>query len=154
MNSLIYKKNMKEYLKILLNFLKKFYPLIIIAAIFLIVVYIFKLPACPIRILTGFPCPSCGMTRAGFEVLKLNFIEAFNYNPCIFLIPLILWVLIFKERPIIKKIYYSKIFWISLIIVVLTTYIIRLIYIYPNYPLNYDPNNIISYIVNFIKNIF
>ena len=41
---------------------------------------------CPIAILFGFPCPACGLTRAGISFLTAHFSTAFQMNPCIFLL--------------------------------------------------------------------
>ena len=38
------------------------------------------LPKCPIYILTGFKCPSCGTQRAIYYLLHLNIQKAFLYN--------------------------------------------------------------------------
>lgn len=59
---------------------------------------------CPIAILFGFPCPACGLTRAGISFLTAHFSTAFQMNPCIFLlIPyfLYLWFYkyIFEKKP-------------------------------------------------------
>lgn len=39
---------------------------------------------CPLVIVTGFPCPGCGMTRALLFVLTGQFIRAWNSNPLIY----------------------------------------------------------------------
>ncbi len=44
---------------------------------------------CPLAAMTGFPCPGCGSTRALFLILTGRFVEAFRYNPCIYL-----WILL------------------------------------------------------------
>lgn len=36
---------------------------------------------CPLYILTGLQCPFCGMTRAHFALLRLDFGAAFDFNP-------------------------------------------------------------------------
>lgn len=41
---------------------------------------------CPIRALTGIPCPSCGMTRATFDLLRLDFADAFSNHPFVFVV--------------------------------------------------------------------
>ena len=40
---------------------------------------------CPWAILTHFPCPACGLTRAGLCVVRLRFAEAARMNAAIFL---------------------------------------------------------------------
>jgi len=39
------------------------------------------LPKCWFYQLTGLQCPACGTQRAIHQLLHLNFIEAFRYNP-------------------------------------------------------------------------
>ena len=51
--------------------------------------YYFQIP-CPIKtLLGGIECPSCGMTRAVFSCLKLDFMQAFSYNFMFWAIPFI-----------------------------------------------------------------
>lgn len=142
---------MKVYFKILWNFIKKYYiPIILLVAYGLITNY-FHVCNCPIKLMIGFPCPGCGMTRACLSILRLDFVSAFRYNPFVFVLPFIMWIIIFNERPIISKLYNSKILWISLLIVVIITYILRLIFIYPNVPMDYYVNNLFNIIVRFFK---
>ncbi len=36
---------------------------------------------CPLRRLLGFPCPTCGVTRAMFSLVRLDFAAYFAYQP-------------------------------------------------------------------------
>lgn len=76
-------------------------------ALFVLVVYVFitlKLfhSLCPFVIMTGIPCPACGLTRAGIAFLKGDFSGACSYNWTIFL-----WILLaiyaFTTRYIFEK---------------------------------------------------
>lgn len=40
---------------------------------------------CPMVILTGLPCPGCGMTRAILCLFTGRLAEAWQYNPCVYL---------------------------------------------------------------------
>lgn len=40
---------------------------------------------CPLLILTGFPCPGCGITRAVLCILTGQFARAWHLNPCAYL---------------------------------------------------------------------
>lgn len=142
----------KEYAFILLKFIRKNILIILFLAIFLILTYIFKIINCPIKFICGYPCPGCGMTRAGFSILRFDFVAAFKYNPLIFIFPVILWIVIFNERPIISKIYKSNVFWIVILIVVVITYVLRLIFVYPNIPMDYYENNLINIIIGLLNN--
>jgi hypothetical protein len=135
-------------------FIKKYWLLLILFMGYVTITYLLKIPNCLIKLFIGFPCPSCGMTRAGFAILRFDFEAAFYYNPLIYLLPLIALVCVFPNTSIFKKLYHSKIFWSLIITIVVINYIIRLIYIYPNPPMDYDSNNIISNTINFIINLF
>lgn len=58
----------------------------------LIVVYYIANKLCGFAIpcifskITGFYCPGCGVTRLLFSLLKLDFYQAFRYNPLIFIL--------------------------------------------------------------------
>ena len=41
---------------------------------------------CPSMWLLGLPCPACGLTRAAFSLLRLDFRMAASYNPMIFFV--------------------------------------------------------------------
>lgn len=134
----------KEYAAIFWKFIKKSYPILLIFLVYVVITYAFHLQNCLVKLLIGYPCPGCGMTRAFFSLLRLDFVGAFRYNPVIFILPFIAWIIIFHERPLLSKIYKSNLFWITLIVIVLLTYILRLIYIYPEVPMDYYSNNLFS----------
>ncbi len=54
---------------------------------------------CPMVLLTGFPCPGCGMSRAAVLFLKGHWKEAWQMHPFIYIV-LILAVLAFIQRYI------------------------------------------------------
>lgn len=57
--------------------------------------------ACPIKHVTGFDCPGCGMTRTALNVLDGNFYQAFRFNSLVFILAplfLIYYLLILKGK--------------------------------------------------------
>lgn len=81
--------------------------------------------SCPIRSLTGIPCPSCGMTRSFLALAKGNLAESISYHlfgPLLFLILLIVAVhtgtelLIGRKLfpPYYKILYRLQLHWIGL----------------------------------------
>ena len=102
---------------------KKFIIPLIITGLLIIAAYVFGI-GCPIKYMTGISCPGCGMSRALYSCLKLDFSAAFHYHPLFFMVPVILVLVFFSDKlkPKIKNI-------IVLIIAVLFigVYIIRLI---------------------------
>lgn len=55
--------------------------LFVMGAVFILFFY-----KCPFRYIWGVPCPGCGMTRALYALLRLRFIEAWNYHPLVYLV--------------------------------------------------------------------
>ena len=43
---------------------------------------------CIFRLMTGIPCPGCGMTRAWLAALRLDFAAAFAYHPLFWVVPI------------------------------------------------------------------
>lgn len=105
---------------------------------------IFKLESCPIKLLIGLPCPGCGMTRAILCLLKLDIKGSFRYNALWLILLFIVVVAILKKYGIFKKLYYSRVFWTLIGTTILTYYILRLIYVYPNEPMDYYYFNLLN----------
>lgn len=58
-----------------------------------ILLYAHLTGGCVIRNLTGMPCPTCGMTRAGLLLFSLRFHDAFFMHPLVYVfVPLVLIV--------------------------------------------------------------
>ena len=106
---------------------------------------------CIIKNVTGIPCPSCGLTRSGIELFKLNFKDVFFYNPMIFLVIIILLVIVFRNTKLIKPVYHNNMFFITCIIIVLGYYFYRMALYFPNHlPMDFDSDAIIPRIVKFL----
>ena len=56
---------------------------IVLIIYYLLVEFIFS-AFCPLVIVTGFPCPGCGITRACLFVITGQFARAWNMNPFIY----------------------------------------------------------------------
>ncbi|MFR7750789.1 MAG: DUF2752 domain-containing protein [Collinsella sp.] len=54
---------------------------------------------CVFRLMTGIPCPGCGMTRAWLAALRLDFATAFAYHPLFWVVP-IAFVLAFVREEV------------------------------------------------------
>jgi len=51
-----------------------------------------KAELCLFKLITNFPCPSCGTTRSIISIIKGNYIEAFYFNPLGYLTALIMFI--------------------------------------------------------------
>ena len=62
------------------------------------------LPKCPIYYFFKVHCPGCGVTRMLFAIFKLNFYQAFRYNPLLFILfPFAVFLFVQNEYSFIKK---------------------------------------------------
>ena len=90
---------------------------IIIAILLLILLIIYLLLGnylhlyidCPIKKITGLYCPGCGITRMFLSLLKLDFYQAFRYNPLLFItLPVFLFfignAILTKKTPLYNKV--------------------------------------------------
>ncbi|WP_300368448.1 DUF2752 domain-containing protein [Brachyspira sp.] len=98
---------------------------------------------CLIKNITGFPCPSCGMTRAYIEVFKLNFNKAFHYHPLFIFPSIIFFITIFRDKlKIANYIYNNYYIIISVLLIFILVYFIRFILLFPNQePFTYNYNS-------------
>lgn len=46
---------------------------ILVLAIYFTVAWCFLYTSCPLVLVTGFPCPGCGLSRAAFSILRGSF---------------------------------------------------------------------------------
>ena len=64
--------------------LREYLILIIILILFLFLILTQNIK-CPFNELTGLHCSGCGITRLVVSILRLDFYQAFRYNPLIFI---------------------------------------------------------------------
>ncbi len=101
---------------------------------------------CPVVLVTGFPCPGCGLTRAGLAILKLDFSRAWALHPFIFPIILLVFLFFFNRYILLKKkmpgLKYFAIFVLSSMILF---YIWRMLRFFPGEPpMSYYQNNLLN----------
>jgi len=83
---------------------------------------------CPIRWLTGVPCPGCGITRSCIAFLRLDFKMAFEYHALtLIIVPSFVYILLGK-RPLFKSKKREMTFFAILIAIFLFYYIFRLFF--------------------------
>lgn len=73
------------------------------AALYFLILYAVFGTICPIKALTGIPCPGCGMTRALGLLLTGQFARSFQMHPL-----LILWILYFLYLAVMRYLYGRK----------------------------------------------
>ena len=95
---------------------------------------------CPIKMLTGFPCPSCGITKSIVSFYKGNLIESFAYHIlgpitvvfCLLIIGLLSFEILTKKEYFNKYIYSRKLAY-GLAIFIGLYHVIRLVYFIQEY---------------------
>lgn len=103
---------------------------------------------CPSVIVTGFPCPGCGMTRAVLYLLKGQFLRSWALNPAAGL--WVLWALWFAFERYIRGRKCRGLTWAltGIALFMITVYIVRMIRYFPNKPpYVYTGNNLFSRII-------
>lgn len=104
--------------------MRKFIALIILLILYLLLSNYFHIYIpCPIKEITGFYCPGCGITRMFYSILKLDIYAAFRYNPLVFLtlpIGIYLYIdyLVRKDKSLYKKIP-EKLWYIIIVIFII-----------------------------------
>ncbi len=108
--------------------------------------YLYSL--CPMVMITGFPCPGCGLTRAGMLLLKFDFAGAFRLQPCIY--PVAVYILLFGWNRYIRGRRMGRGLKFSLIVLmafVILFYIWRMAYCFPGEPpMSYYERNLFGYV--------
>lgn len=102
---------------------------------------------CPFVLLSGFPCPFCGMTRAGFALLHGSFGLAWTLHPFIY-VALIWLVILALNRYILKKGWkWVKAAAAVTLSMILIFYIYRMIVYFPDHaPMGYYKENLLWHI--------
>ena len=68
-------------------------PLLLCLFVVLLAAWDLGVPTCPVRLLTGRPCPTCGTTRSVVAIISGDFGHAWELNPIGFVV-----VLAFAKR--------------------------------------------------------
>ncbi len=83
---------------------------------------------CVFRLMTGIPCPGCGMTRAWLAALRLDFAAAFAYHPLFWVVPIAFVLAFVREEVASSKLKRGiDIAVIVLCVLVVAVWIVRLI---------------------------
>lgn len=119
-------------------------------AIMLVIAYFalgkyFLYSLCPMVVITGYPCPGCGLTRAGFGLLRLDFAGAFRMHPMIY--PIVLYLGIFCWNRYIRRCRMGtglKILLIVVLVAVILFYLWRMCRYFPGEPpMSYYEGNLL-----------
>lgn len=108
-----------------------------VAALLLYGVYTFGGVPCPTKMITGIPCPSCGISRALGSLARGKIAESFQWHP---LWPLALaWPVLYflqqSERfPQLSRLWRRRSLWIAALALLLAVYLLRMGLLFPHKP--------------------
>lgn len=148
-------KVIKDGLKLAVQDLKNIWIAIVVFGAYFLVGRKFLYSLCPCIVLTGFPCPGCGLTRATFSILQGHFAEAWYLHPFSYVI--LLFVLIFAvRRYILLKETKSMMKWLAVIIIgMIVFYVYRMVKFFPGEsPMSYYYGSVGYHILEILRNGF
>lgn len=102
--------------------IKKYLYLIVSAGLLCLFLYLTNI-GCPIKFITGISCPGCGMTRALFSLLRLDVKSAVYYHPLVFVMPVIVIIILLRNK-LGRRLF--KIFTVFFIVLFIAVYICRM----------------------------
>ena len=134
--------------------IKDLWPAVLALLIYTVLVNVIFHAFCPMLLVTGIPCPGCGMSRALLLLFMGHPAESVRMHP---LAPLVLILLIYMgwNRYIIGRKPKKIPFLIGAGVVLLVIcYLIRMYYLFPeNQPLIYMEDNLLSRTIPYYKQI-
>ncbi len=115
-----------------------------VAAAHIIVLRHFLYSLCPMVLMTGLPCPACGMTRAGVLILTGHFAAAWKLQPFIYILGLfVLAAGIWRYLLLKNSIGWMKKCLMVILLCMIAFYIYRMVRYYPDVPpMTYYPYNL------------
>lgn len=81
---------------------------------------------CPIKYLTGVPCPGCGLSRALAALLRLDFWTALAVSPDGFVLPAVVLYALFGKKPLLGSKNLERMLLWSVIVLDIAIWLIRL----------------------------
>ncbi len=134
---------MKEIITRIGNDIKEFWPAVIMIAAYTVLVNLIFHAFCPMVIITGFPCPGCGMTRSLFYLATGRLYQSIQMNPMG--IPIACIILYFCWNRYIKGKEAKGIIPLIVIalVLLLTLYFLRMYFFFPDrVPYVYSKDNV------------
>lgn len=138
--------------------IRNYYKGVLLAAVYIIGANVLFGDMCPGVLLSGLPCPACGLTRAGIYVLTFQFERAWVMNPVIYVIGAFLLYFVICRYLLGKSVAgYKWMLWAILALLV-SIYIYRMVNCfpehvsagdYPNTPMVYRQKNVLRMLISF-----
>lgn len=145
---------MKEILARIRRDLKDMWIALIVIALYTVAVNIIFHSFCPMVIVTGFPCPGCGMTRSLFYLFTGRIYRSIQMNPMGIPIALIIIYFCFNRYIRGKKAAGMTLLVVAAVIMLLIVYVYRMYLFFPDRaPYVYTSDNIMNRVFPFYEQI-
>jgi hypothetical protein len=109
---------------------------------------------CIVKDLIGIPCPGCGLTRATFAFLSLDFKSAFYYHPLFWLVPPVFFLSVYGKKPLFNNKKIEIVIYVTAISLFLGVYIYRMLTLFPSVePMTINNNSILLTFLRIIKSL-
>ncbi len=82
---------------------------------------------CPVKYLTGRPCPGCGLSRALAALLRLDFRAAFRFHPMVFVWPPVVLYALFGKKPLFGSKVHERVLLWSTVALHISIWLVRLV---------------------------
>lgn len=142
---------MKRCFQNLLDFVVKYNIPLCIFGLYVFLTHRMGIQNCLLKLVIGYPCPGCGMTRATISLLQFDFVRAFAYNPLVFFLPIFGIGLFFRHTKAVQWVLHCKWIWFGVILLVLVVYILRWVYVFPTVPMDYYESNLLALFISLFK---
>lgn len=128
------KQVIKDAAKLMMTDIKNNKIAIMVVGIYFIALRFFAFSSCPSVMLTGYPCPACGLSRAGIALLKGQFQEAFYMNACIYMVALLVVLFVVIRYLLQQSVRCLKYYIVVLLICMVGYYVYRMLTQFPGTP--------------------
>lgn len=118
-----------------LELIKRDIKLLILPAIIFLVYFVvgkrFLYSLCPSVVITGLPCPGCGLTRATFAFMRGDFLRAWELHPFIYILGIYVIVYCIRRYILLRDVRSMYKCLLVILIAMLIFYIYRMIRYFP-----------------------
>lgn len=134
--------------------IKDLWPAVLALSVYTILVNAVFHAFCPMLLITGIPCPGCGMSRALLLLLMGHPAESVKMHPLAPLVLAILFYVGWNRYVIGRKSKMITFFIVIGVVLLVICYLIRMYYLFPeNQPLLYMEDNLLSQTIPYYKQI-
>nr|WP_294463638.1 DUF2752 domain-containing protein [uncultured Sellimonas sp.] len=139
------KKWIKESVRMIKEDIWSIRFVILVLGIYFLLAWKCFYSSCPLVMISGFPCPGCGLSRAGFCLLRGAFAQAWYFHPFIYGIALLAAAFVIRRYVLHREVRSLQKYLILLLAGMLIFYMYRMIRYFPGEPpMSYYPGNLLN----------